>query len=118
MAFFCDFFSKKGFVHVFCYIEEAHARDGWKCYSFVDFDAPTTQTARDELARRLLGGGKVAPEICLIDLVGIEMMEFAFAAFPERLYVVDSGGIVRFRGGTGPDHYMDGFEEFLMGATI
>ncbi len=104
---------EKRFDHIVCYIEEAHARDKWSCYSFVDFDAPVTQEARGSLALRLVEASKTRPELCLVDLVGEELMERAFAAFPERLYVVDELGTVVFRGGVGPDHYIDGFEQFM-----
>lgn len=102
-----------GLLHVVVYIEEAHPKDGWTCYSFVDFDKPRTQPARDELARTLVRASKVHPDVVLADLVGVEEAEKAFAAFPERLYIVDERGIVIFRGGIGPDNYLTGFEEFL-----
>lgn len=100
-------------LHVVVYIEEAHAQDGWKCYAYVDYDAPRSQQERNALAATLVHASTVLPHLVLVDLVGRDEAEKNFAAFPERLYVVENGMIL-FRGGIGPDNYLTGFEEFLL----
>jgi len=85
------------------YVSEAHARDGWRLYSDVCFDAPTTLAERVAIARRhaarLHGGVPLVVD-------GIDnAAEAAFSAWPERLYVVDADGRIGFKGGLGPDGY-------------
>ena len=85
------------------YVSEAHARDEWALYSDVCFDAPKTLAERAAIARRFatrLHGG--------VPLVvdGLDnAAERAFAAWPERLYVVGADGRVAFKGALGPDGY-------------
>ena len=92
-------------VDFYCiYIEEAHPEDGWQVSPNHDdnvvFNQPTTAEERAEVA-----------EVCMLKLA-LEMptllddmdntTEEAYAALPERLYVVSTDGRVTFRGKPGP----------------
>jgi hypothetical protein len=94
------------------YIEEAHPRDGWACYTHVDYDAPVTMEDRCSLAEKMFDLSKCELQLRLVDLID-NNVEKMFCAFPERLFVLDGDGTLLFKGGLGPDNYMTGFEEFL-----
>src|SRR5262245_36820755 len=89
---------------VFVYIAEAHATDGWQMESNVEEDVLIANhvtledrfTAARSAVQRL---GLTMPVLVdgMNDVVGD-----AFAAWPERIYVVDAGGRVAHAGGPGP----------------
>ena len=86
------------------YIQEAPPSDGWQIpmndTDEVVYAQPTSEEARVEVA-----------SACLLDLQ-LEMplvldemsneVDTAYAALPERLYVVDSNGVIAFAGKQGP----------------
>ena len=86
------------------YIQEAHASDGWQMDSNVKdkvvYAYPTSYDERGELAGT-----------CVVRL-GIEIpalvdnfdnsTERAYTAWPDRIYVIDRDGRVRYKTGPGP----------------
>jgi hypothetical protein len=89
---------------VFVYIAEAHAVDEWQMQANVDEGVLVRQhvtlderveAARDGVARL----GLTMP--VLVDGMDDAVSE-AFAAWPERLYVAETGGRLAYVGGPGP----------------
>jgi len=88
----------------FVYIAEAHSTDGWQLQSNLDEGVLLAQhttlderfAAAREGARRL---GLTMP--VLVDAMDNAVSD-AFAAWPERIYVVGSDGRIVFKGGPGP----------------
>ena len=90
---------KEGMDFYCVYIQEAHPDDGWQVQHNLDagvvHDAPTTIEERAELA-----------EVCVLEL-NFKMpmlldnmsneVDGKYNALPERLYVIDAEGIVRFK---------------------
>lgn len=88
------------------YIKEAHPSDGWKvdeneaigvCYL-----QPRTLAARVKVARQFLHDLAISSTF-VVDGMDNAAMD-AFAAHPERLFVIEAGTIV-YRGGLGPFQY-------------
>jgi len=86
---------------LFVYIREAHPTDGWvidgSAYELKD---PETAEQRHEAARKCLASVEFDfPTVVdgLDDAVNV-----AWAAWPERLYLVDTAGIIRYAGLQGP----------------
>ena len=89
---------------VFVYIAEAHATDGWQMQSNLDDDVllanHTTIEERFAAAREGVARlGLTMP--VLVDAMD-DAVSNAFAAWPERIYVVDVDGRIAFVGGPGP----------------
>lgn len=86
------------------YVSEAHTVDEWKIYSDIDYCQPATLAARLEAATRLLKENPfIGAKLYLDDMDNAA--ERAFAAHPERLFVVSGEGQVLFKGGKGPFGY-------------
>ena len=88
------------------YIREAHSMDGWDIGSEVRTNDPTTLEERREIASLC----EVAMEYDIktyVDEMDDAVMT-AYAAWPERLYLVDSGGTVAYAGGPGPGGFKPG----------
>jgi len=86
------------------YIAEAHPEDEWQMDSnreekFV-FDQPKTFDQRHELAKILVERLKFKMPLA-IDSID-NRTDAAFAAWPERIYILDRGGRVIYKGGMGP----------------
>jgi len=89
---------------VFVYVAEAHATDGWQMQSNLDEDVLVANhvTIEDRFTAARAG----------IERLGLTMPVFvdgmddavsnAFAAWPERIYVVDATGRIAHAGGPGP----------------
>lgn len=97
-----DWSAKVDFVTV--YIKEAHPTDEWQMDSNEDegvcYPQPKTIDDRLTIARDFKKRFDWP-----IPLVVDEMSnaaDDAYAGWPERLYVVDASGIVRYKGKTGP----------------
>ncbi len=87
-------------IDFYCvYIQEAHPDDGWQVSMNLDddviYDQPTTVEEREAMA-----------QVCALNLdLQLPMLlddvnnhiDTLYAALPERLYVLDSEGIVQFR---------------------
>lgn len=89
---------------VFVYIAEAHSTDGWQLPSNLEDDVLIAQhTAIEERFAAARTGverlGLTMP--VLVDGMDDAVSE-AFAAWPERIYVVGSDGRIAFKGGPGP----------------
>jgi hypothetical protein len=89
---------------VFVYIAEAHSTDGWQLDANLDEDVLIAQhTSLDERVAAAHAGvarlGLTMP--VLVDPMDDAVSE-AFAAWPERIYVVDADGRMAFTGGPGP----------------
>ena len=79
---------------VYIYIKEAHPEDEWQMDSNAEdevvYNQPTTMDERLEVANA------------------------CYAAWPERLYVIEQGGTIAFKGGIGPYFFdPDEVREFL-----
>jgi hypothetical protein len=89
---------------VFVYIAEAHTTDGWQLQSNLDDDVlladHTTIEERFAAAREGVSRlGLTMP--VLVDAMD-DGVSNAFAAWPERIYVVDASARIAFAGGPGP----------------
>lgn len=86
------------------YIQEAHPSDGWQVPQNLEqgivFDQPKTESDRADVA-----------EACLLNLnfrfpMAIDEMsnavDNAYAALPDRLYLVAASGTIRYRSDPGP----------------
>jgi hypothetical protein len=92
-------------VQFFCvYIQEAHPDDGWQVLMNLDqdvvYDQPKTVEERVEIAAAC--GTALDFEMpMLVDAMSNEV-DAAYAALPERLYVIDPEGRIAYRGEPGP----------------
>ena len=89
---------------MFVYIAEAHSTDGWQLQANLDEEVliatHTTIEERFEAARQgVTRLGLTLP--VLVDRLD-DAVSNAFAAWPERIYVVDRLGRIAFVGGPGP----------------
>lgn len=64
------------------------------------FKQPVTLEQRKELAKVLVERLKYRMPVAIDDIDG--RAEKAFAAWPERIYVLEQGGRVLYKGGMGP----------------
>jgi hypothetical protein len=104
-------------VQFFCvYIQEAHPEDGWQVLINLEqkivYNQPTTELERVEIAATC----RVELDLelpMLIDAMSNEV-DTAYAALPERLYVIDAEGKIAYRGDPGPWGFdADGWEEAI-----
>ena len=108
-------------AHFLCvYIKEAHPTDGSQAPSNVDdgilYAQPTTDDERAEIAAACMLRYNFSFPMVLDNMTN--EVEANYIAMPERLYVLDADGRVRWKCGLGP-HYFDagGFEEAIEAAT-
>jgi hypothetical protein len=89
------------------YVREAHPTDEWQMKSNVKDDVcyaqPKTLEQRVAIARDFTARFKFLLPFG-IDEMG-NVADAAYAAWPERLYVIDETGHVAYRGGMGPFNY-------------
>ena len=89
------------------YVREAHPTDEWQMKSNLKDDVcyaqPKTLEQRVAIAKDFTARFKF-PLPFGIDEMG-NSADSAYAAWPERLYVVDETGHVAYRGGMGPFNY-------------
>jgi hypothetical protein len=92
------------------YIQEAHPSDEWQVPVNVDdgvvFEQPKTFAEREEVAQACSLGLDVSIPM-LIDEMTNET-NVAYAAIPDRLYLVDEEGRIAFRGDRGPMGFRPG----------
>ena len=89
---------------MFVYIAEAHATDGWQMQSNVDEGVLVANhvTIEDRFAAARAGVERLGLTMpVLVDRMD-DAAGSAFAAWPERIYVVDSAGHIAYAGGPGP----------------
>jgi len=85
---------------VVIYIREAHPQDGWPYGDISTVTDPTSIERRRELAKEC--GQAMRHGIkTYVDEMDDRTMR-AYAAFPERLYLIGKNGRVSYRGGLGP----------------
>ncbi len=89
---------------LFVYIREAHPDDEWQLDSNreaeVVFAQPTTFADRREIAETC--SNELALTMpCVVDDIE-NTVDSAYAAWPERLFVVDRDGLIAYRGAQGP----------------
>ena len=89
------------------YVREAHPTDEWQMKSNVKdevcYAQPKTLEQRVAIAKDFTSRYKF-PLPFGIDEMG-NAADAAYAAWPERLYVIDEAGHVAYRGGMGPFNY-------------
>jgi hypothetical protein len=105
---------------VLVYIKEAHPGDEWQMDSNVEsnvvFDQPKTFEARLSLARTFVERMEVETETFVDDVRNTAMA--CYAAWPERIYVIDREGRIVYKGGVGPFYFApDELREFLENMT-
>jgi Iodothyronine deiodinase len=88
----------------FVYIAEAHATDGWQLQANVDEEVLVANHVTIE--DRFAAARAVVEQLGLTMPVLVDRMDDevsnAFAAWPERIYVVDRTGRLAYVGGPGP----------------
>ncbi len=86
------------------YIQEAHARDGWQVpvneQEGVVYEQPRRAEEREAVAEACVVGLKLSIPT-LIDEMTNEV-DRAYAALPDRLYLIDAEGRIAYRSGPGP----------------
>lgn len=105
-----DFSKVADFVLV--YIAEAHPTDGWHIDGNVEIANHKVMQDRLAATEKMLS---MEPLSCpvLVDLME-DKCNKAFAAMPERLYIVQDGVIV-YKGGRGPfDYRLSEVQDFLV----
>jgi hypothetical protein len=89
---------------VFVYIAEAHATDGWQMESNVDENVLIANhvTIEDRFAAAHAGVERLGLTVpVLVDRMD-DTVSNVFAAWPERIYVIDANANVAYAGGAGP----------------
>jgi type I thyroxine 5'-deiodinase len=89
---------------VFVYIAEAHATDGWQMQSNLEEEVLVANhtTLEERFVAARLGVGRLGLTMpVLVDGMD-DAVSNAFAAWPERIYVVGADGRIAFAGGPGP----------------
>jgi len=98
------------------YIKEAHAEDEWQMPSNregqVVYQQPKSFEARLELAKTFVDRMQVKTPTLVDDIRNTGLV--CFAAWPERIYVIDTGGRILYKGGMGPFYFKpEELAEFL-----
>ena len=98
------------------YIREAHPSDEWQMESNedgnVEYEQPKTLDERLELARAFVFEMDVKTQIFVDDIRNTA--NACYAAWPERIYIIDTDGIIIYKGGMGPFFFdIDDVEDFL-----
>ena len=86
------------------YIHEAHPADGWQLDSNVQedvvFDAPTTAEQRHEIAAACCERLSLTMPT-VVDTMD-DAVDTAYAAWPERMFVINRAGRIAYAGQRGP----------------
>ena len=104
-------------VDFYCvYIQEAHPSDGWQVPMNLDDDVvfaqPRTDDERSEVAQACML--RLELEMPLLLDGADNAVDRAYAALPERLYLIDAEGRVAWRCGPGPMGFdPDGLEKAI-----
>jgi hypothetical protein len=89
------------------YVREAHPTDEWQMKSNVKDDVcyaqPKTLEQRVAIAKDFTARYKFPLPFAIDDMSNAA--DTAYAAWPERLYIIDETGHIVYRGGMGPFHY-------------
>ena len=100
----------------YVYIKEAHPGDEWQMKinetQNVVFNQPITMAERLEVAKTFVESMKVGTRTLVDDITNTA--NACYAGWPERIYVIDQGGEIAYKGGMGPFYFdTDELEEFL-----
>jgi hypothetical protein len=89
---------------VFVYIAEAHSTDGWQLQANVDDDVLVAShaTIEDRFAAARKGVARLGLTLPVFVDPMHDAVSNAFAAWPERIYVVDENARIAYAGGPGP----------------
>lgn len=102
---YSDYKDKVDFLTV--YVREAHPTDEWQMKSNVKDDVcyaqPKTLQQRVAIARDFTARYKFPLPFGIDDMSNVA--DTSYAAWPERLYIIDETGHIVYRGGMGPFHY-------------
>ena len=105
MQIFNDYKDHADFLTV--YVREAHPTDEWQMKSNIKDDVCYAQPRN--LADRLAIANDFTRRYSFPVPFGVDDMNNAandaYAAWPERLYIVDESGKISYRGGMGPFNY-------------
>ena len=109
-----DFEDQAEFLLV--YVKEAHPEDEWASAANsrqgVLFNQPTTIEERLNVAQAFVQKMGVEADILVDDIDNTA--DELYAAWPERIYVIDAGGMIVYKGGIGPYFFdPDEVREFL-----
>jgi hypothetical protein len=89
------------------YVREAHPTDEWQMKSNVKEDVcyaqPKTLAQRIAIANDFVKRFEYPTQFGVDDINNAA--NDAYAAWPERLYIIDESGHIAYRGGMGPFHY-------------
>ena len=105
---------------VFVYIAEAHATDEWQLQSNHDDNVLIAQhtTIEERFAAARAGVARLGLTMpVFVDEMDDAVSE-AFAAWPERIYVVGGDGRIAFQGGPGPWEFDPDAAERALGALV
>lgn len=100
----------------YVYIKEAHPDDEWQMDSNhedeVVYNQPDTLDERLELAQAFMTEMDVKTTTFVDDIRNTA--NACYAAWPERIYIIDTGGRIVYKGGIGPFYFKpDDIGEFL-----
>lgn len=101
---------------VYIYIREAHPSDDWSTVPALEreltFDRPSTLEQRQRLARAFVARLGVETSTLVDDMN--DSAEACYAAWPDRIYVIDTTGRIAYKSGIGPLGFDPGeLREFL-----
>jgi len=86
------------------YIQEAHPVDGWQVDPNVAegilYHQPTSTDEREAVAEACVLTMKLSIPTLIDDMANT--VDLAYAALPDRLYLIDAAGRVAFKSGQGP----------------
>ena len=86
------------------YIQEAHPTDGWQVDPNVEegilYQQPTSAAEREEVAEACVLNMQLSIPALIDDMANT--VDLAYAAMPDRLYLIDADGTVAFKSGQGP----------------
>ena len=92
---------------VYVYIKEAHPEDEWQMDSNVEdkvvYRQPATMGERLEIARAFLDEHGVETTTLVDDIRNTA--NACFAAWPERIYIIETDGTIAYKGGMGPFYF-------------
>lgn len=105
MQIYNDYKDHADFLTV--YVREAHPTDEWQMKSNVKDDVcyaqPKTLEQRVVIANDFIKRFKFPLPFGIDDMSNAA--DTAYSAWPERIYVIDEGGRIAYRGGMGPFNY-------------
>jgi len=101
---------------LYVYIKEAHPEDEWQMGSNEEdgvlYRQPQTLEERRALAQEFIATMDVATTTLVDDIQNTA--NACYAAWPERIYVIDTEGRIAYKGGMGPFLFdPDELDEFL-----